>query len=145
MKDKTYQKAIKKFLGNFGQIDAMSYHCIIGIAKGGIIPATYLSYWLNLPLYTINSVSYVNKQKFPPVVFVPKHIQAFILRKKIILIDDLIDTGDTILQAVKRLRSGGPSEINVVTVFRKKSSPIVGKSIITLKDKWVEFPYEKTY
>lgn len=70
------------------------YHYIIGICRGGLIPATTLSYRLNIPLIpiTINTRGLDPNKPFIELDAI-KFIQP---TQNVLVVEDIVDTGHTI-------------------------------------------------
>ncbi len=93
------------------------YKQIVGISRGGLIPATMLSHLSGLPLVCEKS-----RPDFASY------------GEETLVVDDLLDTGKTL--------QGCTSDIAVV--YRKNECPIQATySVETMPQKWwIQFPYE---
>lgn len=70
----------------------IAYDYICGVVRGGLIPATALSYKLKIPMVTINfSTRDSDKEDISSEV-----LNLFKSGKKILLVDDIIDSGLTL-------------------------------------------------
>jgi uncharacterized protein len=123
------------------------FDIIIAISRGGLVLARILSDFLDLPIYNISIESYeeINKAKEPKVT---QDIgSAEIKNKKILLVDEICDTGKTFERGVAYLFSVGNGLDRSLQV---KTACLVLKTHSTFKpdfheekiDKWVVFPYE---
>lgn len=66
------------------------YDLIVGIARGGVIPATHLSYVLEIPMITLQwSMSGVQDRR-------NEVLWGYRNSRKVLLVDDIIDNGDTV-------------------------------------------------
>jgi hypoxanthine phosphoribosyltransferase len=73
--------------------DKFKYKYIVGIARGGLIPATVLSYRLNIPVITVEwSTRDFGVKSISP------DIHDLILCNIVLLVDDIVDSGLTIRQ-----------------------------------------------
>lgn len=80
----------------------IKYDYICGIVRGGLIPATALSYKLKIPMITINfSTRDADKQDISDETF-----SLFKSGKKILLVDDIIDSGLTLEKIHNKLDVG---------------------------------------
>lgn len=120
---------------------------ILGVSRGGLIPATIISHFVNLPFKVVGVKSYKGMrcgdieftQPFPLDDEIPKQV---------IIVDDLVDTGRTISYLVDYLRALRPDvDIIVITAYIKKN--FIEPEGIDLfhieekdKDTWLVFPYE---
>lgn len=91
---------------------------IYGIPRGGLILAVKLSHLLNLP-----------------IVLDKKDIN-----KKTLIVDDIIDGGDTIERLFSFLGRG--KKITIASIFYNHSSKIKPDFFVREKIKWVIFPWE---
>jgi len=68
----------------------IKYNYIVGINRGGLIPATVLSYKLGIPLKVITVQTYDDKVI---EVNVPRH---YVVTYNCLVVDDIIDSGRTL-------------------------------------------------
>ena len=82
-------------------IDDVESTQIIAIARGGLIPAQYISYILGIRnMHVINSRSYEGEDKTDTIEISGLLMADYENAKKIIIIDDIYDTGDTLNQVL---------------------------------------------
>lgn len=119
------------------------YSCIIGINRGGNILGTILSHRLNIPLGIISATKY----EYTDRLVVSKSIS--IIAKSstfdsILLVDDISDTGDTLLACANQLKTICNCNIQIATVVYKNQSKVVPDFYVidVPSDSWVKFPYE---
>lgn len=117
---------------------------IVGISRGGLVPARLLSDILgNRELYVIRIGFYtgVGKTAREPRILqdLPMHVKG----KKILLIDDISDTGGSFRTAVEHLKSRGASEIKTASLHLKSTSSFKPDFFIYTTDAWVIYPWEK--
>ncbi len=143
----------------------LSEGVIIGIARGGLIPAVYMSHAFNLPLRMFQVESYHDRTRghlqavgsFPEL---PRY--ADMLPNYVVLVDDLIDSGETIRFAVDQLlwTYSRPGQLNrlvtlvVATVINKGAVDDLQTLLPNSTDLrivhgtkkrldgWLTFPYE---
>ena len=123
---------IRAKLGN----DLEDYE-IIAITKGGIIPATIISY--NLGIKSINLFPMVDKK------IIHDKIPRFDTAKKYLLVDEIYDTGETFSKTATCL--GHINHLSIFLIQRySTANPTAADHIIgkTIEDsRWVVFPWEK--
>lgn len=108
---------------------------VIAIGNGGIIPATMLSYKLNIK--PINIFPLIDKQ------IISHKVPTLDPKKKYLLIDEIYDTGKTIDLVERSLM-----EMNYLKIFllkRYKTDSIRDKDVcgkILNDSRWVVFPWE---
>ena len=105
---------------------------VIGLARGGLIPATIISYQLNVPLLSYAITSYEGTTKtdeFKINQFV--HFSDLKSLKEadphVLVVDDICDTGDTMHYIRKQITLAGINS-KLATLFTN--------------DTWIEFPWE---
>ena len=118
----------------------IQYSCIVGISRGGLIPATILSHLLGIKkLYTIAYKSYSNQERQDVEQVYPNHQD--LKSKTILLVDDIADSGNTIIQAKKDLEAKG-CKVTVVTLHYKKDSKIIPDIYLIEANNWLVYPWE---
>jgi len=111
----------------------------IAIYRGGLVPGQLIAYSLDLPLSIyfpkLNIVS-------SPFSLVPEFNQ---FPKKLLIIDDLVDTGKTVFKLITRLNVYSHIDLTVISLYNKV---IEGKLLypdICVRDTcpdWIEFFYD---
>ncbi len=122
-----------------------NYHpdYIVGIARGGIVPATMLSHYLEIPMYVLNK----EESNF----WIPEDA---LEGSKILVIDDINDTGAT-LQTLKNEWKSNQGDWESILGFNVKFAVCIdnesseqavdyyGHSINKLENpEWCVFPWE---
>lgn len=115
---------------------------IIGVARGGIPLAMVLGDQLGVRLDIINIKSYdgIASRKKPKVV---STLTEEVAGKTVLVVDDLVDEGDTLRTVVKHLSSKNPRSIRTAVLFRKPWSSVTPDYYLETLDEWVVFPWEK--
>lgn len=116
------------------------YNCILGISRGGNIPATILAEALNIPLCIIAISSYKKTKKTEVKVYNGiSNSNAFFTSKKILIVDDLIDTGDTMKYLLKVI---GDKKVDIAVIYNKQKEIVPEYCVENIKKGWIKFPYE---
>lgn len=116
---------------------------IVGIARGGLIPAVRFSHLLNDRLMRVVHVKYYKDVDAPtekPEIFwsdVEK------LKGKVLVVDDVADTGNTLKIVVDHLAERVEGEMKIATLVWKPRSKIKPDFFVFKTDKWVVFPWEE--
>jgi xanthine phosphoribosyltransferase len=117
--------------------------CLVAIARGGLTLSHFLGEKLNMrSVYTINSIHYEGEKKLD--TFEIKNIPDLSNHKKIVLIDDISDSGETLKEITNILKIEYPEiEIKTATIFYKKSSLVIPDFKIKETKEWIVFFWEK--
>jgi len=115
------------------------FDAIIAIARGGMTLAHLLGEYYDLrSVYTINTIGYDDTRKRDRVqVFnVPQLDDA----KSVLLVDDIVDSGDTLIEVLAKLRDRYPQiEYKTASLFYKKSAKIAPTWYVKEADAWIDF------
>lgn len=120
------------------------FDTIVAISRGGLVVARILSDFLKLGIYNIAIESYldINQKKDPRVT---QNIgSAEIAGKRILLVDEICDSGKTFKRAVEYLSSlaSHPLQFKSACLVLKSHSSYAPDFHEVIIDKWVVFPYE---
>tara|TARA_R110002020_G_scaffold19765_1_gene67906 strand:- start:258 stop:710 length:453 start_codon:yes stop_codon:yes gene_type:complete len=121
---------------------------VVGLARGGLIPATIISYALDVPLLSYGISSYKDTTKTDEL-----KINQFIhfndlksLKENdphVLVVDDICDTGDTMHYIRARIDLAG-IKAKYATLFTKKKHRkfLDHYGVVISNDTWIEFPWE---
>ena len=98
--------------------ESRSFMNVYGILRGGNFLATFLSYHLDIPLLCLCEVDRIGKNT--------------------LVVDDLVDQGDTLILLEKRL--GFMSTI--ATLFYVKGAKRMPDFVVHERTEWIQFPWE---
>jgi hypothetical protein len=121
----------------------VAFDLIIGLARGGLVPARLLSDMLdNDELYTVRVKFYydVGKSKEKPKISHPLEVD--LTNKRILLVDDIADTGESLLTVINHLRKKKAGQIFVTTLVKKPTSKFTPDLFALETSAWVIFPWE---
>lgn len=121
----------------------IDFDIIIALARGGWIPGRLLSDYLDTDeLYTVRVKFYegVGKRAKKPLILHPT--QFTIRGKKVLLVDDIADTGESLLAALEHLKERGARGITVATLVKKPYSKVTPDLYVEETSAWVVFPWE---
>lgn len=118
------------------------FDLVVGIARGGIPLAMVLSDRIGVKLDIVNVKSYtgINIRKKPTIV---STLTENIEGKRILVVDDLVDNGDTMKIVLEYLEKNRPSVVKTAVLFKKPWSGFVPDFYIETVDEWIVFPWEK--
>ena len=116
---------------------------IIAISRGGLTLGHLLSDFLRIPICSITIQSYVDIQRQGEVQ-ITAGLKKQIRNKKILLVDDIADTGKTLKRAMSYLKRFHPASITTVTMFYKPHSHVRPDYFASITTKWILQPFEVT-
>lgn len=116
---------------------------IVGVSRGGLVPARLLSDILGVgELYTIRVAFYIGPGKAAPE---PKILQPLAERldgKKVLLVDDVSDTGKSLAAAKKHVQEMG-ADVKVATLHFKPHSGFRPDFFVAETVAWIVYPWER--
>jgi hypoxanthine phosphoribosyltransferase len=115
---KKYLDDIKKL---YKLINFEKYDTIVAINRGGLLIGLLFSHWSRKPLKVVD--------KFELVCF----------RGRLLIVDDVSDTGDTLLRVIANLKT---HSFDTATVFVKPWSKYRPTFWVKETNKWIVYPYE---
>ncbi len=120
------------------------FDAIVGISRGGLVPARILSDELENPNVVIVRVEYytdIYKVRPEPRVIQVPEIQ--LSGKDVLLVDDVADSGRSLECVSKLLKHEGLKSLSIATVFYKPWSLVVPDFYVRTTDRWIVFPHEQ--
>lgn len=128
-----------------GEIEArgISHYVLIGISRGGLVPLRLFSDHLSSYEISTLAVSFyedIGKTKKKPKIIYP--VQSEIKGRDILLVDDISDTGESLIAAREHLEEKGAKKIVVVTLVKKPHTLLVPDIYAIETSAWVIFPWE---
>jgi uncharacterized protein len=123
--------------------DGFKPDIIVGVARGGLIPARVLSDLLEQPnLTTVRIECYVGSGKSKPTPVLTEQLTACVKGQKVLLVDDVADTGCSLKLAEKHIAENGAQETRIVTLFHKPWSTLKPDYSADETSLWVVFPWD---
>lgn len=130
-------KELSARLGVFGG------EAIVFVARGGATLAHFVAMNTGIrKMYAINTRSYEGQTKLgSPVVDELPNLTGI---GKIIVVDEIVDTGETLKTVMERLRAAYPdTEFVTASLFQRESAAVKADYYLHLTDEWVEFFWER--
>ncbi|MDH3527366.1 MAG: phosphoribosyltransferase [Gammaproteobacteria bacterium] len=117
---------------------------IVGIARGGYVPARILCDFLDVyALTSIRVVHYASGARKQPLAEVTDSLCTDITGKRVLIVDDVSDTGDTYEVAIRHLAGFEPLEIRTAVLLHKTTASYrpdyIGRKVI--KWRWMIYPW----
>jgi hypothetical protein len=117
---------------------------IVGVSRGGWVPGRVLSDLLaNSRTANVKVEFYVGIGKTSRRPLVTQPISEEISGKRVLLVDDVADTGESLLVALQHVRERGAGEIRTVTVYYKPHSKFKPDFFAETTGRWIVFPWER--
>jgi len=116
---------------------------LVAVSRGGWIPGRILSDLLGNPNIATIKVEYyidIYKTRTKPKITQPLPIE--VKRKKVLLIDDIADSGKSLKLVKEHLAEQGATEVKICTLYHKPWSILTPDFFVRTTDAWVCFPHE---
>lgn len=118
-------------------------HVIVGVTRGGWIPARVLSDLLGIPdLASVGVEFYLGVAETRNKPVLTQRVSVDVEGKKALLVDDVADTGKSLQLAREHILQQGATEVRVATIYRKPLSAIAPDYYEKETRRWVVFPWE---
>ena len=117
---------------------------IIGVSRGGWPPARVMSDLLENPnLANVTAEFYVGvaETKGKPVITQPVSVP--VRAKKVLVVDDVADTGESLRLVRAHLGEQGASEVKIATIYYKPWSVLIPDYYEKETRSWIVFPWER--
>ena len=117
---------------------------VIGLARGGLIPATIMSYVLEKPLLNYGISSYKGMKKTNKFHITQKVNLADLPRNaSLLVVDDICDTGDTMKHITTKMSLAGIKHTTACIYTKEKHKEWLDYyGMVVNDDKWIVFPWE---
>jgi hypoxanthine phosphoribosyltransferase len=116
---------------------------VIAVARGGLLPAGALAYALGLKLSDAINVEFytdVHETLPDPILLAPMLDIDAIKGKKLLVVDDVADSGRTLALVLELLRKHG-AEAQSAVIYSKSASIIDPDFVWKRTDQWIVFPW----
>jgi hypoxanthine phosphoribosyltransferase len=117
---------------------------IVGIARGGLLPACILTDLLETPELANVKVQFylsVAETKGEPVITQP--VSAQVKGKKVLVVDDVADTGKSLALVREHLKKEGATDVKTATIYYKPWSALIPDWFEKKTSRWIIFPWER--
>lgn len=115
---------------------------LLAVARGGLTLAHLMSQAMDMRnLYTLNSIHYEGELKLDTfnIFNIPDVSHA----KKVLIVDDIVDSGETMREILKVLKEKFPNvEFRLATLFYKKTAVLKPDYYIKEANQWIDFFWE---
>ncbi|MET0736075.1 MAG: phosphoribosyltransferase [Microbacterium sp.] len=123
--------------------DGFAPEVVVAIARGGLLPAGSIAYGLgvkNCGAINVEFYTGIGTVLDAPEVLPPELDMAYLDQRRVLLVDDVADSGRTLALAVELLRDRG-ADVRSATIFTKPTTII--QPDYSFKDTalWIDFPW----
>jgi uncharacterized protein len=132
----------------FLQAQKISLQCycpdvLVGVARGGLIPARILADLLETEEFvTIQTQHYTGIEQTLPAPTLKQPLNINITGKRILLVDDIADSGSSLKLAQTHLHTEGAATVKTATLYKKPHSKITPDFYEKQTSRWIVFPWE---
>lgn len=116
---------------------------LVAVARGGMLPGGALTYSLGVKLTDAINVEFYTdvEETLPdPVLLAPMLDTDSIRGKRILVVDDVADSGRTLALVLKLLRGFG-ADVRSAVLYAKPTTVISPDFVWKATDKWIVFPW----
>jgi xanthine phosphoribosyltransferase len=115
---------------------------ILAVARGGLTLSHFMAQTMNIRnLFSINSIHYNDETKLD--TFEIFNIPDLSNAKRVLIVDDIVDSGETMVEILKILNNKFPNvEFKIATLFYKKTALIQPDFSVKEANCWIDFFWE---
>ncbi|MBL7141573.1 hypothetical protein ISS21_00525 [Patescibacteria group bacterium] len=126
------------------KLKSKKFDFIVAISRGGLVPATLLSYLLDIKKIYVIGYNYYLKPGVRGKLELTSPLNARVKNSRILLIDEISDTGQTLFSAVQLLKKR-KNKVTTVTLHWKAKSKIKPDYFIhQVKNIWIVYPWDES-
>ena len=140
--DEILAKSIK-LAEKIRRVEKEQFDGIVGISRGGLALTRIMSDLLDTQNVMITRCEYytdIGEKKKKPVI--TQKIQGNISGKKVLVVDDVADSGESLIVIKQYLESKHPSDLKISTIFVKPWCKMLPDYFVSRTDAWIIFPWE---
>lgn len=117
--------------------------CLIGVSRGGLVLSRIMSDLLDVQDVRILKCEYYSDvcetNRKPRIT---QGVQRDIAGKHLLILDDVADTGESLTEIKKYLKSKKPSSTSIATIYVKPWSKVLPDYHVRKTSAWIVFPWE---
>ena len=116
---------------------------LVGISRGGLVPVRILSDFLDNNQVAVIKIEFyksINQTSGFPKIAQPLSVD--VKGKKVLIVDDVSDTGRSLAVAKDHVQKAGAEEIKVATLHYKPHSSFKPDYFVDETSAWVVYPWE---
>jgi uncharacterized protein len=116
---------------------------IVGVSRGGWVPARFLSDLLeNSNLASVKVECYTGIGEASEVPRLTQELVADVAGKRVLVVDEVSDTGKSLKLVIQHIKQRNPREIKTATLYCKPQSVLKPDFYERETSRWVVFPWE---
>lgn len=123
------------------EANAITPDTIVSVSRGGHVLSRILSDFLDLPIYSVSIQSYESIEK-QGELRITQELGLDLADKTVLLVDEIIDSGRTLVRSLEYLKDLGASQILSVAAHVKPKAILMPDIFVEQTDKWIVYPYE---
>jgi uncharacterized protein len=128
-----------------GVLEGRELTSIVGIARGGLVPAVALSHHLKISNVSViaivrNKSDELYSDRRPP--FVAAEVKVNVAGQDVLIVDDIVGDGQTMLLARDQITECKPRSITTAALALNCGSTFRPDFFVFEVDDWVTFPWE---
>ena len=141
----TWNQIFEMLVNQASKIQKDNYRpgLLVAVSRGGLVPARILSDLLEFPELAIIKIEFyfgIDQTKIQPTI--TQDLTIPVANRNVLLIDDIVDTGESINLAKKHIFEKGAREIKVATLYFKCKSKTMPDYFEAKTNGWVVFPWD---
>lgn len=116
---------------------------LIGISRGGLVPVRLLSDLLGNSKVAIIKIEFykkIGKTKDKPNI--TQALNYNVKGKRVLIVDDVSDTGRSLIVAREHVLSKGAKEVKIATLHYKPHSKLKPDYFVETTSEWIVYPWE---
>jgi uncharacterized protein len=122
---------------------AFSVDVVVAVARGGLVPARVLADLLEVDvLATLQIQHYIGVAQTKTAATIEQALSSHVEGKRVLLVDDIADTGESLKLAQSTLKAKGAAEIRIATLYHKPQSTLKPDYYTKQTSNWVIFPWD---
>ena len=128
------------------QLRGRTFDVLLTITRGGMVPAGMLSYRLGLRDILVAAVEYYDDhgEPGPHPTFFQFPADPLLRGKRVLIVDEVWDTGTTIAAVLERVRQAGGEPTTAVLHYKPSHSVVAVRPDLHAveTDRWVVYPFK---
>ena len=141
-----YFNLIDTLVSKVKDFRSCDFNCVIGLLRGGYVPAEAISRYLEIPLVIAKLSSYNDKIQ-GKIELCDEIINKDLIRGNVLVVDDLIDSGNTLKFFINHLKEHYKVDsVKTAILWNKEVKRNIEPDFYSVKvpgDKWIVQPLEK--